>query len=173
MLAQLLSKPVALLAGAVLAFAAGFALQGELKDGEIARIHLAHAQALAQAEQAKSDADERARLAEQATQKSIDTLATDFTERQAHEKVATDQRIADLLSERSRLRIAINRSASGSALSCPASPASGGDGEATATLDGRAAARLTARYAEYNELVDQIDLLQATIDAYRKQAPTE
>lgn len=173
MLTKLLGNPWALLAGAVLAFAAGFALQGELKDGEIARLNLGHVQALAQAQQAKSDADERARLAEQATQKSIDTLATDFTERQAHEKTATDQRIADLLSERQRLRIALARPASGGALSCPASPAGGGDGETYAFARGDVSARLERRYADYNALVDQIDLLQATIDTYRKMAPTE
>lgn len=170
MLSKLLGNPWALLAGAVIAFAAGFALQGELKDGEIAEIRLEHERMLAAATKAKIAAEEAARLAEVKAVQDLAALSDQYVKEQEHEKAAADQRVADLLSANVRLRIAIQRPAGGCTLPGTAAATSAGDGEAYATIRPDVAGRLGRRYADYNAIVDQLTLCQATIHEYLELA---
>lgn len=163
------------LAGIALAaaflFSAGMALEGELKDGEIAEIQLAHKQALADATKAKMAAEEAVRVAENKAARDLATLSDNFTKEQEHEKTAANQRIADLLSANVRLRVAVQRPAAGScAPGGPTPAASVGDGQATEALAPATAGRLARRYADYNAIVDQLSLCQATIEEYLELA---
>lgn len=170
MLSKLLGNPWALLLAVALSFGAGFALQGELKDGDIAEIHLAHGRELAAAVKAKADAEEATRLAEDKANRDLAALSDQYVKEQEHEKAAADQRIADLLTANVRLRVAVQRPAGGCAIPGAATTASGSDDQATEALPGPVAARLTRRYADYNAIVGQLTLCQDTIDRYLELA---
>lgn len=148
------------------AFGAGFALQGLIKDGEIASIQLEHQTEVAEAYAARNVALERARATEKKAGEDLAALSEKYVEDRQHENAVTQRRIADLAAGNERLRVDLEFATSSAGVRDPATAAGGGDGQATATLERRAAARLEQRYADYNELVDQIGLCQATVQTY-------
>jgi hypothetical protein len=150
------------------AFGAGFCLQGLIKDTEIAELRGDYAQKLGEAQEAKAVFEARARGAERRAATEIAEAHAKFVEDQQHERAITQRRIAGLAAGNERLRVAIDVVTRDASLSGPAACASGGDGQATATIARPVAARLAGRYADYNELVDQIGLCQKTIEAFQR-----
>jgi hypothetical protein len=158
----------AIVAASALAFAAGFALQGTIKNGEIARINLAHQTAVAEAEAARNVALESARATEQKAASDLAALTAKYIEDRQHENAVTQRRIADLASGNERLRVAIEANTSNGSLPGPATSTAGSDGQATATISRAVASRFAQRYADYNEIVDQLTLCQSVIENDRK-----
>lgn len=153
------------------AFGAGFSLQGLIKEAEIAALKGDYAQQIAEAAQKAEIFEQRARGAEQRASQEIADAHAKFVEDQQHERALTQRRIADLAAGNERLRVAIDVVTRDPNLSGHAACASGGDGQATAAISPSSAARLARRYADYNELVDQIGLCQKTIEAFQRMAP--
>jgi len=150
----------------VAAFGAGFALQGLIKDAEIASIQLEHETQVAEAEAARNVALERVRATEKKASDDLATLSEKFVEDRQHENAVTQRRIADLAAGNERLRVDLEFATSSAGVRDPAAAAGGSDGQATAFVARASAARLEQRYADYNELVDQIGLCQATVRTY-------
>jgi len=153
----------------IAAFGAGFALQGLIKDSEIADIQLEHETQVADAYAARNVALELARAVEHKAAEDIAAAHAKFVEDQQHERAITQRRIADLAAGNERLRVAVEVATVATGVPSGATCSSGGDGQATATIARPVAARLAGRYADYNELVDQITLCQATVEAFQRE----
>lgn len=134
------------------------------KDVEIGKIKLANTKALGKALVAKSVAEDRVATLEHEHATALDIATTTFEESRAHDKAIADRRIADLNARVTSLRVRVATDASsGSTVRDPAAAASSGYGQTTQTLAPAIAGRLARRYAEYNELIDQLELCQVTV----------
>jgi hypothetical protein len=151
-----------------IAFAGGFELQGVIKDGEIAAINLAHQTAIATATQEKLTAVTKARAAEQKATQYIADLTAKYVEDRQHENAVTQRRIADLAAGNERLRVAVEIATNNAGVPSLATAAAGGDGQAYQVIARPVAARLAGRYADYNELVDQLTLCQGVVETDRR-----
>lgn len=155
-------KLAVMAAVAVALFGAGFALSSTIKHGEIAAIELAHANVVAAAHKAQADAESVARTAEQKYDAALSVAQSTFEKTRQNEKATADRTITDLLRDVKRLRVSIKNSAA-NGLPASTAAAGSGDGQAEATLSGSVAARLAGRYADYNALITQLELCQATV----------
>lgn len=156
-------KIAAVTLAAAALFGAGMLLEATIKEGEIANLKLAHETAVAEAEAARNVALERARATEQKAAEDLAALTAKYVEDQQHEKAITQRRIADLAAGNERLRVAIEANSGNGGVPGTTTGASGGDGQATATIARPVAARFAQRYADYNEIVAQLDHAQAII----------
>jgi hypothetical protein len=155
---------------AIALLAAGWCLGSAHVNGEMTKLSVAHKAAIDEATRAKDAADARADEANKAATGAIESATLYFTEERKNDKALDDRRIADLTADVVRLRVSTRRTNTGgcSALPAAAASAGGGDGEADETLAPAVAARLARRYADYNEVVDQLSLCQAVITIDRK-----
>lgn len=164
---KIIGATVALAVALAAAAAGGAVVNGWRLDakygGEISDLKLAHETAVAEAEAARNVALERARATEQKAAQDLANLTAKYVEDQQHEKAVTQRRIADLAAGNERLRVAIETNSSNGGVPGPATGVGGGDGQATATVSRSTSARLAQRYADYNEIVDQLTLAQAVI----------
>lgn len=163
-------KIIAVVVLVSLAAAFGWHANGVVKDSEISALNLAQQQALGKALEAKSAAEERATELEHSHTIALDIATTTFEEKHEADKTAADRRIADLNTRVTSLLVSTRRAANpgGCALPGPAAAAGRSDGEATETLSAAVAGRLARRYADYNEIVGQLELCQATVLIDRK-----
>lgn len=145
--------------------AAGWCLGSAHVNGEIVKLEVAHKAAIDEATRAKNAAEERTDEANKAATGAIESAQLTFEETRKNEKALDDRRIADLATDNSRLRVSTRRTNAGScgALPAAAGAAAGGDGQADETLAPTVAARLAQRYADYNEVVDQLNLCQSIL----------
>lgn len=158
-----------LIAGSAFAFFCGFALEGKIKDGDIATLKLNYQSALNTSAEALTKANKAARDHEHSDIESFAALATKYEERRQNEKAADASTITALRNDVVRLRVSTNsRPASGSQLPATTAGACTGDGQTEQTLAPTVAARLAGRYAEYNEIVDQLGLCQDVLLSERK-----
>ena len=155
---------------AVLVFLAGFGLNGVIKNSEIKSLKNKQLVELNTAQAAKITAEKKTREAEQKVSSSLAKAATAFEEVRENDKANSNRVIADLRSDVTRLRVLVRRSPSNGGVPGTSTSASCGDDKAEQTLSGPVAARLAERYAEYNSLVDQLGLCQATVRADRELA---
>jgi hypothetical protein len=146
---------------------AGFALERSLKNGEIAEIQLAHEKQVTAALTAQRTAERHAVDVERLAADTLSSLETKYTQDRENEKANSDHVVADLRNSVVRLRVATSGHASCGAMPSAATSPSTGDGQAAETLAGSVAARLAGRYADYNALVDQLNLCQGIISADR------
>ncbi len=147
-----------------LGFAFGHHTATTEKNVEIGKIQLAHEKALGKAQAAKSEAEDRVATLEHDHATALGIATTTFEESRAHDKAISDRRIADLAARVTSLRVRVATNASGGSTVSSAFTAPGSSyGQATETLAPAIAGRLARRYAEYNELIDQLELCQATI----------
>lgn len=166
MFARIVATSALLFAGMLF----GWYANGVVKNGEIAAIELAQQKALETANAAKTAAEEHATELEHSQATALSIATTTFEEKHEADKTAADHRIADLNARVTSLLVSTHRAANpgSGALPGPATAASGSDGEATETLSAAVAGRLARRYADYNEIVDQLELCQATVLIDRK-----
>lgn len=145
-----------------LAFFGGFGLSNTLSNTRIANLKLAHTEVLNKALDEKAKEEARARKAEQLVAIGIDAAATDFERKRQNEKAADARTIADLRNDVNRLRVSTRNAPR---IIVPGAPTSPGrcDGEGEQTLAPAVAARLAERYADFNAVVDQLELCQATL----------
>lgn len=151
-------------------FSLGFSLAAMLAEGEASKVKAAYlAEKLELTKLAKAS-EERARSAESRASTDLFNAAQTYEEVRKNENATADRRITDLLTERDRLRVRLSKvrtPAAGAIVPGTAATPSASDGEADETLAGPVAARLTQRYNDYNEVVDQLTLCQATVTADR------
>ncbi len=147
---------------AIVAFLAGFKLQGVIKDNEIAEMKTAYDAKVLKATNAKLAAVNHARDVEQLNATAMSAAATTFEEKRKNEKATDDRTIADLRSRVTSLRVSTRNPGSRDVPGAPAG-ACAGDGQAEQTLAPAVAARLAQRYADYNAVIDQLELCQATL----------
>ncbi len=159
---------IGLIGTALIAFTVGFTAERSIKNGEIATLKLDHETLVAEAEAARTVALERARATEQKAAADIAALTDQYVEDRQHENAVTQRRIADLAAGNERLRVAVEVAANSVGVRDPAASASGSDGQATAALSRATSARLAGRYADYNELVDQLTLCQGVVVTDRR-----
>jgi len=146
-----------------LGFAGGFTLEHRLSESTIATIKADYATKLAAAEAARDAADLRTASIEQATDAAQQKLIADYEQRIQNEKAISNDTVNGLLNGINSLRVKLAANSSGGKLPNPAASAAGSNGETSATLSRAVAARLALRYAEYNEVVDQLELCQGII----------
>lgn len=150
----------------VLTFFFGFKANGYIKDAEIDALNAGHAKVVATANSARLAAEVRARETERGATLAISTAAETFEKVRQDEKTTSDRRIADLLSDNSRLYVSTRTAYRRSVPGAPATACTG-DGQTEQALAPAVAGRLAGRYAAYNEIVDQLTLCQSTIQTYR------
>lgn len=157
------------LAGTALlaAGSAGFGLAHTLAAADIAQLNEAHTQALNTALAAQLAAETRAQALETAGRTATTEAVTKYDEGRKNDKAKDDRTIADLRADVKRLRVSTTSHPSGGALPAAGPAAGAGDGQAQQTLSGSVAARLAGRYADYNELVDQLELCQGQLERDR------
>lgn len=143
-------------------FIAGYQAATYVKDGEITRMNLAAQRVLTQAETKAREATEKARSLESNASTALNT-ATQQYEKAQNEKAVSDRHIADLRNDVARLRVSTRPSTPRPAVSGTTACAASGNDETEQTLAGPVAARLAQRYSDYNSLIDQLELCQATV----------
>lgn len=159
-----------ILAGGALLVAGlvGFMLSHTFSETEIAKLNEDHTKELNVALDAKLKAETRVHGLEDEGRKATTAALTAYDETHQNEKATADRTIDDLRNDVKRLRVSTTRGTSGGGM-CPTGPSTSADhGEADETLTGSVAARLAGRYADYNEVVGQLDLCQGQLLRDRK-----
>lgn len=145
----------------------GFELEGHFAAERIDAIATSYKKSYDAAVDAKVAAEKRASDTEANQRVALATAATHYEEVRQNEKAASDRTIADLRSGLERLRVRTVTTTSGGQVPGAANGAGTGAGASTETLDPAVAARLAGRYAEYNALVDRLNLCQDALEADR------
>lgn len=160
---------VLILAGALALIGFGYVMGGT--DARIERDEARgqYASALATATIARDAANARAANIEKHWSASVTAVGTAYEEIIKNEKATTDRTITDLRNDVVRLRVR-TQPARGGDLPGPAAAASERDAATDQTLAPAVAARLAERYAEHNEVVEQLTACQAILQIERAPA---
>ncbi len=150
----------------VVIFVSGFKTASYVKNNEIAEIRHEQEVALGKAKTAALTASETARSIEHNMSAELIVAQQRYEEAQ-NEKAVSDRNIADLRNDVTRLRVSTRASPARPSVPGVAACPAGSDDQAEQTLTGPVAARLAGRYADYNALIDQLELCQATVRADR------
>jgi len=165
--------PIAV-AALVVGLFTGYAAEHKIKTGEIAQLKLDHEVIMKASVAALSTANDRAQAQEDIQALKFASLSTDYEAKRQNEKALDTSTITALRNDVVRLRVATNnRPASGGQLPGTATCACTGDGQAEQTLAPAVAARLAGRYADYNEIVDQLGFCQEVLLSERKNLATQ
>lgn len=163
-------KALILLIAIIAAAALGVDYGMDMREAQMTKMRTAYNTALGKSEAAKLAAEARATEIEAASNGAVMSAVTSYEESRKNEKALDDRRIADLSGRVASLLVSTShRPASGGALPAAGACAASGDGQATETLAPAVAARLARRYADYNELVDQLGLCQTVVAIDRQQ----
>ena len=158
----------------ILGLVAGYGVEHKLRTAEVDKINLKHERALNLSKDELAKANKAARDHEHADTVAFAALATKYEESRQNEKATDAATITALRNDVVRLRVSTNsRPAGGSQLPATTAGACTGDGQTEQTLAPTVAARLAGRYAEYNEIVDQLGLCQDVLLSERKNLATQ
>lgn len=157
---------------AALIFSAGFGVEHALKTGEIASLKLTYEKQVNDAKDRVIAANARADAAEGRQRATLVAAATTYEQIRAQEKAQDEKTIADLRSAAKRLRVSTVAAPDRGRVPGAATCACGSDGQTQQTLSPTVAARLAGRYADYNALVDELNLCQTAVNAYLVPAPS-
>lgn len=155
------------IAAAVACMGLGYGAANVIKGKEIAELKADHAEQIVAATTAQAEAERQYRQAEQDHATALAVANTTYEEARKNDQARTILAISNLRSGIDRLRVSIAPAGATGAMPATDASTGGGDGQATATLSGPVAARLAGRYADYNEIVEQLTLCQATVVADR------
>ncbi len=164
MMIPIQAKLIAAAGVVIVSFTSGFKTSDHFAKVEAARVKsVADAALLVQKDKALA-AEMIARSAENRADSSIANATSTFEKVRENEKAITDRVIADLRGDVTRLRVSTKKPAARPA-GVPGAPATtcSSDDQTESTLSGSVAARLAGRYADYNALVGQLELCQATL----------
>lgn len=150
-------------AALALSFGVGFGLERVLKNGEIDSLNLSFEKKVNEANQKTLVANKRADDAEAAQRATLAAKATEYEVTRQKEKAQDEKTIADLRGAVVRLRVSTTPVVVSGQVSGSATCACGSNGQAQQTLSPAVAARLAGRYADYNGLVDELNLCQDTL----------
>jgi len=146
-----------------LGFAGGFTLEHRLSESTIATLKADYANKVAEAAAAKDAADLRVESIERTNAEEQQKLIANYEQRIQNERSITESTVANLRDGISSLRVKLAANSGGSKLSNVIASATGSNGETAASLSRSVAARLAGRYADYNEIVDQLELCQGIV----------
>lgn len=148
------------------AAALGFGLAATLAEGKADKVAAAYQKEKAELTNLALQAEQRARSLESNQSSAMFTAASTYESVTQNEKDIIARRVADLLSDNQRLRVRLAKATAptgGAVVPGTAAATSGGDGQTEQALAGPVAARLTQRYADYNEIVGQLELCQTVV----------